>query len=48
VSFPNEYDYTSIGFGGGFTKLFNQKKHGDKLEAPMALINGGHLSNRIT
>ncbi|MGO4821750.1 MULTISPECIES: DUF3570 domain-containing protein [unclassified Flavobacterium] len=25
VSFSNEYDYTSIGFGGGFTKLFNQK-----------------------
>jgi hypothetical protein len=25
VSFSNEYDYTSVGFGGGFTKLFNQK-----------------------
>jgi hypothetical protein len=25
VSFSNEYDYTSIGFGGGFTKLFNEK-----------------------
>ncbi len=25
VSFATEYDYTSIGFGGGFTKLFNQK-----------------------
>ena len=25
VSFSNEYDYTSIGFGGGMTKLFNQK-----------------------
>lgn len=25
VSFSNEYDYTSAGFGGGLTKLFNQK-----------------------
>jgi hypothetical protein len=25
VSFSNEYDYTSIGFGGGFTRLFNEK-----------------------
>jgi hypothetical protein len=25
VFFSNEYDYTSIGFGGGFTKLFNEK-----------------------
>lgn len=25
VSFSNEYDYTSIGFGGGLTKLFNDK-----------------------
>ncbi len=25
VSFSNEYDYTSVGFGGGFTKLFNEK-----------------------
>lgn len=25
VSFAAEYDYTSIGFGGGFTKLFNDK-----------------------
>ena len=25
ISFANEYDYTSIGFGGGFTKLFNEK-----------------------
>ncbi|NRT14728.1 hypothetical protein HNP99_001072 [Flavobacterium sp. 28A] len=25
VSFSNEYDYTSVGFGGGITKLFNQK-----------------------
>ncbi len=24
-SFSNEYDYTSIGFGGSFTKLFNEK-----------------------
>ena len=25
VSFATEYDYTSIGFGGGFSKLFNKK-----------------------
>ena len=25
VSFSNEYDYTSIGFGGGIAKLFNKK-----------------------
>lgn len=25
VSFAAEYDYTSIGFGGGLTKLFNEK-----------------------
>lgn len=25
VSFAAEYDYTSIGFGGGFLKLFNEK-----------------------
>lgn len=25
VSFSNEYDYTSIGFGGGISKLFNDK-----------------------
>ena len=25
VSFSTEYDYTSFGFGGGFTRLFNQK-----------------------
>ncbi|MFV5696489.1 DUF3570 domain-containing protein [Flavobacterium sp. LB3P122] len=25
ISFSNEYDYTSVGFGGGITKLFNEK-----------------------
>lgn len=25
VSFSNEFDYTSVGLGGGLTKLFNQK-----------------------
>ena len=25
VSFSNEYDYTSVGFGGGITQLFNNK-----------------------
>jgi hypothetical protein len=33
VSFSNEYDYTSIGFGGGFTKLFNQKNTEISLKA---------------
>ena len=25
LSFSNEYDYTSVGFGGGISKLFNEK-----------------------
>ncbi len=25
VNFASEYDYTSIGFGGGYTRLFNEK-----------------------
>jgi hypothetical protein len=25
IGFATEYDYTSIGFGGSFTKLFNEK-----------------------
>src|SRR5690606_21769293 len=25
ASFATEYDYSSLGFGGGFTKLFNEK-----------------------
>ena len=25
ISFSNEYDYTSFGFGGGYTQLFNHK-----------------------
>ena len=25
VSFATEYDYTSIGFGGGYSRLFNEK-----------------------
>mgnify|MGYP003433486887 FL=1 len=35
VSFSNEYDYTSIGFGGGIAKLFNKKNSeiGIKLNA---------------
>lgn len=33
VSFSNEYDYTSIGFGGGFTKLFNEKNTEISLKA---------------
>ena len=33
VSFSNEYDYTSVGFGGGLTKLFNQKNTEVSLKA---------------
>ncbi|WP_333876158.1 DUF3570 domain-containing protein [Flavobacterium sp.] len=33
VSFSNEYDYTSIGFGGGIAKLFNQKNTEVSLKA---------------
>lgn len=33
VSFSNEYDYTSVGFGGGITKLFNQKNTEISLKA---------------
>ncbi|EIA07583.1 DUF3570 domain-containing protein [Flavobacterium frigoris] len=33
VSFSNEYDYTSVGFGGGFTKLFNEKNTEISLKA---------------
>ena len=33
VAFSNEYDYTSIGFGGGFTKLFNEKNTEISLKA---------------
>lgn len=33
VSFANEYDYTSFGFGGSITKLFNQKNTELQLKA---------------
>ena len=33
VSFSNEFDYTSIGFGGGITKLFNDKNSEISLKA---------------
>ena len=33
VSFSNEYDYTSIGFGGGISKLFNNKNTEISLKA---------------
>ena len=33
VAFSNEYDYTSIGFGGGITKLFNDKNSEISLKA---------------
>ncbi|MFD0932880.1 DUF3570 domain-containing protein [Psychroflexus salinarum] len=33
VSFANEYDYTSFGFGGSLTKLFNQKNTEVQLKA---------------
>ena len=33
LSFSNEYDYTSIGFGGGISKLFNNKNTEISLKA---------------
>ncbi|MBX9807684.1 MAG: DUF3570 domain-containing protein, partial [Flavobacteriaceae bacterium] len=33
VSFSNEFDYTSVGFGGGITKLFNNKNSEVSLKA---------------
>lgn len=33
VAFSNEYDYTSVGLGGGFTKLFNEKNTEISLKA---------------
>lgn len=33
VSFSNEYDYTSVGFGGGLSKLFNDKNSEISLKA---------------
>ena len=33
VSFANEYDYTSFGFGGSLTKIFNQKNTELQLKA---------------
>lgn len=37
VSFSNEYDYTSIGFGGGVAKLFNNKNTELSLKANIYL-----------
>lgn len=37
VSFSNEYDYTSIGFGGGVAKLFNEKNTELSLKANVYL-----------
>jgi hypothetical protein len=37
VSFSNEYDYTSVGFGGGFAKLFNNKNSEISLKANVYL-----------
>jgi len=37
VSFSNEYDYTSIGFGGGIAKLFNNKNTELSLKANVYL-----------
>lgn len=37
VSFSNEYDYTSIGFGGGIAKLFNEKNTELSLKANVYL-----------
>lgn len=37
VAFSNEYDYTSIGFGGGISKLFNNKNTELSLKANVYL-----------
>lgn len=37
VSFSNEYDYTSVGFGGGIAKLFNNKNSEVSLKANVYL-----------
>lgn len=37
VSFSNEYDYTSVGFGGGLAKLFNNKNTELSLKANVYL-----------
>jgi hypothetical protein len=37
VAFSNEYDYTSVGFGGGIAKLFNQKNTEISLKANVYL-----------
>jgi hypothetical protein len=37
VAFSNEYDYTSIGFGGGVAKLFNNKNSEVSLKANVYL-----------
>ncbi|WP_339886811.1 DUF3570 domain-containing protein [uncultured Flavobacterium sp.] len=37
VSFSNEYDYTSVGFGGGIAKLFNNKNSELSLKANVYL-----------
>lgn len=37
VSFSNEYDYTSIGFGGGIAQLFNEKNTELSLKANVYL-----------
>ncbi len=41
VSFANEYDYTSFGFGGSLTKLFNQKNTEVQLKANVFLDQWG-------
>jgi hypothetical protein len=37
ISFSNEYDYTSVGFGGGLAKLFNNKNSEISLKANVYL-----------
>lgn len=39
ASFAAEYDYVSIGFGGGFTKLFNEKNSEVSLRGSVFLDN---------
>ncbi len=58
VSVSNEYDYSSFGFGGGYTRLFNEKNSEIGISAQVFLDNyrpqypielrEGFFDNRIT
>ena len=58
VSFSNEFDYTSVGFGGGIAKLFNQKNTEVSIKAnvyldqwrpiyPTELVEYSHYGNNF-